>query len=190
MAHGKPIAAGKSSFDLVDSERLFQEIGLAQAGAFLDLACGSGRYTLAAAGQMGPGGVIYAADLWAEGIASLREAVAIQGIVNIKPILADVSKRLPLDDQSIDLCLMATVLHDLVADSTAAGTLNELRRLIRPQGRLAVIEFKKIKEGPGPPIHIRMAPEEVEQMLLPYGFRRTKLFDAGPFTYCITFTTE
>ena len=188
MAHDKPIAAGKSSFDLVDTARVFEEIGLASAHAFFDVACGSGRYSLAAAEKIHPGGIIYAADLWPEGVAVLREAIRSRGLTNIEPLLADVSKRLPLADHTIDLCLMATVLHDLVEDRTAAGTLAEIRRLLRPGGTLAVIEFKKIAEGPGPPIRIRMSPAEVEHLLQPYGFRRAKLFETGPFTYCLTLT--
>ena len=180
-----PIAAGKSSFDLVDVPLVFREIGLTAAGSFFDVACGIGRYSLAAAKAIKPGGIVYAADLWAEGIATLRATIEDQGIANIEPIHADVSARLPLDDHSIDICFMATVLHDLVHDHTDQGTLAEIRRVIRPGGTLAVVEFKKISDGPGPPLPIRMAPEEVTALVAPYGFTRHKLFDTGPYTYCL-----
>lgn len=183
-----PIAAGKSSFDLVDAALVFREIGLAKAASFFDVACGIGRYSLAAAKAIKPGGIVYAADLWAEGIATLRQTIEEQGITNIEPIHADVSARLPLDDHSIDICFMATVLHDLVHDHTDQGTLAEIRRVIRPQGTMAVVEFKKISDGPGPPLAIRLAPEEVEKLLAPHGFTRQKLFDTGPYTYCLTLT--
>lgn len=183
-----PIAAGKSSFDLVDVPRVFHEIGLATAGSFFDLACGVGRYSVAAAQAIKPGGIVYAVDLWSDGIAALRATIEAQGIANIEPILADVSKKLPLDDHSIDICLMATVLHDLVHDHTDQGTLAEVRRVVRPQGTLAVVEFKKTSDGPGPPLPIRMAPEEVAALVAPYGFTRQALFDTGPHTYCITLT--
>lgn len=183
-----PIAAGKSSFDLVDVPLVFREIGLATANSFFDIACGVGRYSLAAAKAIKPGGIVYAADLWAEGIASLRNSIEEQEIANLEPIHADVSKRLPLDDHAIDICFMATVLHDLVHDHTDQGTLAEIRRVIRPGGTLAVVEFKKINDGPGPPLPIRMAPEEVAALLAPLGFTRHSLFDTGPYTYCLTLT--
>lgn len=183
-----PIAAGKSSFDLVDVPLVFREIGLAEASSFFDVACGIGRYTLAAAKAIKPEGIVYAADLWTEGIATLRKSIEEQGLANIEPIHADVSKKLPLDDHSIDICFMATVLHDLVHDHTDQGALAEIRRVIRPGGTFAVVEFKKTGDGPGPPLPIRLAPEEVAALLAPFGFRRHKLFDTGPHTYCITLT--
>ncbi|MEW6593674.1 MAG: class I SAM-dependent methyltransferase [Thermodesulfobacteriota bacterium] len=189
MAH-HPIAAGKSSFDLVDVPLVFREIGLAMADSFFDVACGVGRYTLAAARAIKPGGIVYAADLWADGIASLRQSMEEQGIANIEPIHADVSQRLPLNDHSMDICFMATVLHDLVHDRTDQGTLAEIRRVTRPQGTLAVVEFRKTADGPGPPLSLRMAPEEVAALAAPFGFSRGKLFDTGPSTYCLTLTAR
>lgn len=185
-----PIAAGKSSFDLVDVPLVFREIGLAAAGSFFDIACGVGRYTLAAAQAIKPGGIVYAADLWADGIAALHASIEEHGLTNIEPIHADVSQRLPLDDHSMDICFMATVLHDLVHDHTDQGTLAEIRRVIRPSGILAVVEFKKISDGPGPPLPIRMAPDEVAALLAPFDFTHNRLFDTGPYTYCITFLSS
>jgi len=185
-----PIAAGKSSFDLVNVPLVFREIGLPEARSFFDVACGIGRYTLAAAKVIKPGGIVYAADLWVDGIATLRNSIEEQGFANIEPIHVDVSKRLPLDDHAIDIGFMATVLHDLVHDHTDQGTMAELRRIIRPGGVLAVIEFKKISDGPGPPLAIRMTPEEVAAMVAPFGFTRHKLFDTGPYTYCLVLTAS
>jgi ubiquinone/menaquinone biosynthesis C-methylase UbiE len=82
---------------------------------------------------------------------------------------------------------MATVLHDLVEAQTAAGTLREVARVVKPGGTLAIVEFIKIAGPPGPPLHIRLAPEDVERLVEPYGFHRIKLADVGPFTYLITF---
>jgi hypothetical protein len=47
------------------------------------------------------------------------------------------------------------------------------------------VEFKKIEGPPGPPIHIRLSPEEVESMIKPFGFTPTQSVDTGPFTYMI-----
>jgi predicted nucleic acid-binding protein len=46
----KPIAAGKSSFDLVDTKRLFSILRLKEDTTFLDVACGSGAYSMITGG--------------------------------------------------------------------------------------------------------------------------------------------
>jgi ubiquinone/menaquinone biosynthesis C-methylase UbiE len=88
-----------------------------------------------------------------------------------------------IDDQSIDVCLMATVLHDFVADKIYQEVLSEIVRVVKPGGALAVMEFKKTDGPPGPPRRIRLSPEEVDTMLEPFGFERTHLVDVGPNNY-------
>ena len=53
----KPIAAGKSSFNLVDSKKLFSELRLKENTTLLDLACGSGAYSIAASEYIGEEGL-------------------------------------------------------------------------------------------------------------------------------------
>ncbi len=186
----KPIAAGKSSFGLVDTKRLFSELSLKKDTAFLDLACGRGAYSMTASKHIGKAGSISAVDLWKEGIDSLQREISINQINNIYASVADVSKRIPVEDHSIDVCLMATVLHDLVQDKTDEGTLGEVERVVKPQGTLAIMEFKKIEGPPGPPIGIRMSPEEVEERLRAYFFRIKKTIDIGQYNYLSVFTKQ
>jgi ubiquinone/menaquinone biosynthesis C-methylase UbiE len=183
----KPIAAGSSSFHLVDTKRLFSELILKDDTVFLDVACGSGAYSIAASRYIGQAGRIFAVDLWREGIESLQREIRVKQVSNIYAKVADISKRIPLEDHSVDLCLMATVLHDLIQDKTDDGTLREIKRVLKPYGTLAIIEFKKIEGSPGPPIGIRMSPEQVEKHIYPYSFSITKTMDIGAFNYLSLF---
>ncbi|MFZ5449487.1 MAG: class I SAM-dependent methyltransferase [Thermodesulfobacteriota bacterium] len=182
----KPPGAGKSSFDLINPEALWSELNLPSETTFLDLGCGAGNYALAAAEIIGPTGVIYAVDLWEEGIAALKERAAKAGRTNIKAMVSSAGK-VPLTDHSVDVAFMATVLHDLVEAGTDAVALNELARVLKPGGCLAIVEFDKIDGPPGPPRHIRLDPEEVENLVSPYGFKRQKAAKLGPYNYLIIF---
>jgi ubiquinone/menaquinone biosynthesis C-methylase UbiE len=188
MSHDTPIAAGTSSFDLVDRGRLFPALGLRGGETVLDLACGRGAYAIAIAALVGPAGRVVAVDLWQEGIAALRQEIAARGLANVAPLHANVAETLPLEPGSVDLCLMATVLHDLVADGTAEGALAQAGRAVRTGGRLAVVEFKKIDGPPGPPRAIRMDAAAVAARVQPHGFSAAGLTDLGPHTYLATFT--
>jgi ubiquinone/menaquinone biosynthesis C-methylase UbiE len=57
-----PTGAGKTSFDLVDTERFFKEMDLKPGGVFLDLACGRGVYTLDIAERFSRAGRIIGID--------------------------------------------------------------------------------------------------------------------------------
>ncbi|MFA5111502.1 MAG: class I SAM-dependent methyltransferase [Desulfobaccales bacterium] len=182
----KPPGAGKSSFDLLDPAALWVALDLPQGITLLDLGCGPGHYALAAADLVGPNGLVYAVDLWEEGIATLKERAAQEGRGNLKALVA-AAGRLPLEDASVDVGFLATVLHDLVEDETATGALEELARVLKPGARLAIVEFEKIDGPPGPPRRIRLDPGEVAALVAPYGFRREKTVKVGPYNYLITF---
>ncbi len=186
-SHGKPPGAGKSSFDLIDPNKFLAALVLKPHLTILDLGCGQGNYTLALAEAVGPAGLVYAADLWEDGLTRLQEEAAIRGFSHIRPVWGDVSQPLPLEDAGVDLGLMATVLHDLVEAGTAAGALDNLARLVKSGGILAIVEFKKIDGPPGPPRHIRLAPEEVEQLVDPYGFKLRTRVELGLYTYLMLF---
>jgi ubiquinone/menaquinone biosynthesis C-methylase UbiE len=186
----KPIAAGKSSFDLVDVEKLFSELKLKPQTVFLDVACGRGAYSLAASKYIGTEGHIYAVDLWEEGITALEKEVAVRALKNLSAKVADVSHHIPVADQSIDVCLLATVLHDLLQVRKAEGTLKEVQRVMQLGGTVAVVEFKKIEGPPGPPIAIRIAADALAQLVLPYEMAPLKTMDVGPYLYLTLFIRE
>jgi ubiquinone/menaquinone biosynthesis C-methylase UbiE len=178
-----PIAAGKSSYAMVDVNRVFDLIGLKPETVMLDMGCGRGNYSLAAATRIDHRGAIHAADLWREGVLALDVAADARALSQIDPLVVDISKSIPLENATIDVCLFATVVHDLVADGTADGALREARRLLKPAGTLAVIEFKKAPGPPGPPETVRLSETELDDLLEPFGFMRRTSETVGEHHY-------
>lgn len=183
---GKPVAAGKSSFDLIDTDKVFALMDVKPDSSFLDLACGTGKYSVEIAKNIGAKGSVYAVDLWQEGIEALNLEIATKQILNIKTILADISDTLPLEDDSIDSCLLATIVHDL-PPSDQKSAIQEVARLVKPGGMLTILEFKKIDRGPGPPLHIRMDEEAIEELVIPYGFTKVTGSTVGEFNYLVKY---
>ena len=183
----KPIAAGKSSFDLIDFPALLSALDLSGDIVFLDVACGVGNYAIEIARQITASGQVYAFDLWEQGIVKLKLKAGSLGLDNIHAQVCDVSQKIPLDDQCVDICLMATVLHDLVEDGTDQGALAEIVRVLKPGGQLAVVEFKKIPGPPGPPEKVRLSLEELLRILEPVGLRCLETVELGEVVYLAMF---
>jgi ubiquinone/menaquinone biosynthesis C-methylase UbiE len=187
MVKEKPLGAGSSSFSLIHPDSLFEELNLHKGCTFLDMACGPGEYSVAASKQVGDKGLVYAVDLWEEAIDALFKRVAALGIKNIRMMVGNVSQPLPIGTGAVDVCLISTVLHDFVEEGVAGKALEEVARVLKPKGLLAIIEFKKIEGPPGPPVRIRLSPEEVERWVLPHGFLARRLRDIGPYNYLVIF---
>jgi ubiquinone/menaquinone biosynthesis C-methylase UbiE len=182
----KSHGAGRSSFELVNVDLVFETFALTPSTVFLDLGCGKGNYTLTVARSIGPQGIVYGIDTWQGGLDALEENAASEGLHNIETIRANLNEHIPLADSTVDVCLVATVLHDLLRDNSGETVLTELARVLKSGGRLCVIEFKKIEDGPGPPISVRLSPEETEKIITPFRFVKDRVIDIGPFNYLIT----
>ena len=183
----KPPGAGSSSIDLIDVDLFFQVLELKPGISVVDLGSGPGDYSIPIANIIGKEGRVYAVDLWAGCIEFLKSEIERLGIVNIEPILADMSKRLPFEGESIDACLMATILHDLKDNQSHDAALTEVKRFLKKDGIFAVVEFTKRDGPPGPPASIRLSPEETAMLVEPHGFTRKGQYDLGPCTYLMIY---
>jgi len=185
MMEGKPPGAGRSSFDQIDRSIVFPALRLTGTTVFLDLGCGRGDYAIAAAELIGPKGKVYGIDAWHPAIDELRQTVERKGLRNVEAILSDATERVPLPDRVADVCLMAHVLHDFKREGGAEGVLKEAARVLKSSGILAIIEPKKVEAPYGPPLHVRLGSDEVEELIRPFGFLVTSLYDVAAFEYMV-----
>ena len=179
----EPTGAGKSSFGLIDTAKFFRELDLQKGVTFLDVACGWGYYSLAAADIVGKEGQVYAVDLWGEGILNLRKEAVSKGSQNLEAFVSDVSQNIPIENDCVDVCLMATALHDFVGDQVDRQAMKEVVRVMKPEGILVIVEYKKIDGPPGPPKPVRLSPQEVDTLVSPYGFRQKHLTEISANHY-------
>lgn len=183
--------------DVVDAEapaasgcttrRLFlTRLGLKTGGSFLDIGCGLGDYAIYAARIVGDSGAVYAVDKWKEMIIALLTEADYQGLENIFGIVSDITASLPLKDHCVDVCFISTVIHMLDINKVMKPLLGEIRRVLKPTGRLAIIECKKQDQPFGPPKYMRLSPEEIEASITPFGLEKTGFVDLG-YNYLIQF---
>lgn len=187
--HNNPIAAGKSSYDLIEADLFWRLMGLQNDMVLLDLGCGVGNYTLPAAQIVGRRGVVYALDAWQDGIATLKENAKARRMDMIRPMVADIRKPLPLKPASVDVVLMATVVHDLIRDGSFESAMEGVGRVLSANGRLAVVEFARIDGPPGPPLHVRLSPTALVEAMRPFGFHPITVDDIGDHLYLAQFVS-
>ena len=120
----------------------------------------------------------------------MLEAEALKNeVATIAAIKADATKEIDIEAHTIDLCLMATVLHDFKEMGAEQAVLKQVKTLLRPGGCLAVIEFQKKDGPPGPPADIRLTRQETEELVTGLGFKKTNVADIGDHNYLVTFNS-
>lgn len=156
-------------------------LGLVDGMTFADIGAGTGIFTTAAA-------EITHAQVWAidpsagmrEILASKKSALALDNV----EILPDVSN---LPEQSVDLALLCTVLHEIDTQETF---LEEIAKRLKPAGKLAVIEFHKSASPFGPPTSIRLSPDETALLASAARLVERERFTLGENFYCVCFGLE
>lgn len=180
---------GPSSACLHDPKTVLKHVPLKAGHVFVDLGCGAGDYTIEASTIVRANGKVYALDKWRYLIDKLSETIESMGLDNITPMTADITLPLPINDSSVDVVFIATVLHIFDLDQVGASIFAEVARILKPGGCLAVVECKKEDQPFGPLKHQRNSPDEIVSALTPFQFERVSYTDLG-YTYLIEFTHD
>lgn len=107
---------------------------LAGRGAILDAGCGSGYWLARLVDRGIPPARLHGIDLLESRTAAARSAVP-----GARVATGDVTA-MPYDDESFDLVLLLTVLSSLPSAAAVGGALREVRRVLAPDGTVAVYE--------------------------------------------------
>jgi SAM-dependent methyltransferase len=104
----------------------------------LEIGPGLGQHAVEVAGYVGPEGRVDVLDVQQEMLDATVARAERQGVSNVVAALAVSSGRLPYEDASFDAAYIVTVLGEV---SDRQQTLAELRRVLKPGGRLVVGEI-------------------------------------------------
>ena len=101
----------------------------------LDVGCGSGKYSLAAAELVGNEGKIYALDIDSVSLHMLEEEAAREGLENIFCLNVSGEKSIPIEDQTVDIVLLIDVLYHI---KNRGFLFDEIQRILKPDGSIIV----------------------------------------------------
>ncbi|MEO5366555.1 MAG: methyltransferase domain-containing protein [Magnetococcus sp. WYHC-3] len=165
-------------YRLVDQPaQLLEEMGIVPGMRVADMGCGPGFFTLPLLDLVSPGGCVAAVELQDLMLDALREELAGEDLPEgLLEIHHGNLNHTDLSDHAWDAALYAFTLHEV----EPLAALREARRILKPEGRLLVMEWghgdcpvRNDGRRAGPPMDHRLLPPALDAALTQCGFVRT-----------------
>ncbi|MGH7567868.1 MAG: class I SAM-dependent methyltransferase [Gemmatimonadales bacterium] len=165
--------------NITDAQALIARAIPRGPGVWADFGAGDGTFSQALAYLLEPGSRIYAVDRKRAAMVSLKP-VRIEGITLI-PVVADFTRALVLPGVAgagLDGMLFANALHFV---SRAADVLRRLAPLLRPGGRLVIVEYDR--RGPNHWVPYPIPAPRLAELLASAGFSTPTITATRPSAY-------
>jgi len=173
-------APARDSYQKPDA--VIAALHLAPRAVVADVGCGPGYFTRRLARTV-PDGVVFAVDVEPRQLDRLNEHLTADGAQNVVPVLAPPDDpRLP--PQRFDLILVVDTFHHF---ADRPRYLAKLRRALKDDGRLVVIDYHKRPLPVGPPVEHKLERDEVLGDARSAGFRLLEEPTILPYQYFLVF---
>jgi len=141
-----------------------------------DFGAGVGAYALPLLDRIGNEGVVYAVDTTVENLECIRRECIEKNKHNLFPLRADLNDRLPLKDDLLHLALVVNTLH---AIKNKDAFLSEVHRVLRPGGKVLVLDWVSSFNNTGPCEEDVISPGDASRMIRAHGFGKEEVLPAG-----------
>jgi ubiquinone/menaquinone biosynthesis C-methylase UbiE len=164
-------------------DQIMDHLGIGEGSLVADLGAGGGWFTIRLARRVGPNGRVYAQDIQPEMIGSIERRVQREGLKDrVEMVLGKASDpNLPVP---VDVVLIVDAYHEM---TDPVALLKNVRKSLRPGGRVGIVEASKAGHGPGPPMEERVDPETVIRDAEMAGLRLKSRGDFLRYQYLLEF---
>ncbi len=153
-------------------DRVIAALMLPEDAIVADLGCGPGVFTVPLAQELRKG-VVYAVDVEPQQLDALRQRLIEEDLHNVVPVLASFSTP-HLPPALLSLVLLVDTYHHI---EDRIEYFRRLRAVLRPGGRIAIIEHRPGEPGAGPPVEPGLPEGLRQEELRAAGFSLLRSFD-------------
>ena len=161
-------------------------LGVEPGMSVADFGSGSGIYVLHIAEALENAGHVYAIDVQRDLLQRIKNEAHRRGFKNVEIIWTDLEHKgaSKIADGKLDLVLISNLLFQV---ENKAALFHEAARILRPAGRLAVIDWSDSFGGMGPQKADVVAKEKALALAQEQGFELQREFPAGAHHYGLIF---
>lgn len=170
----------------IDPRKVVEEWDLRPGMKAADFGAGSGHFCVEVAKRIGANGVVYAFDIQQEALDMLKNRAEMEHLSNIELRRTDLEagNATKLDNGVADLVLITNMLFQV---DKKDSIMKEAFRILKPDGRMIVIDWEPESGGFGPPKNMRISKDNIVALCEVAGFIKEKSFSAGDYHYGFVF---
>ena len=159
-----------------------EQLGLVEGMQIADLGAGTGAYSIPMAEKVGTTGRVYAVEVQKELLQNIKTNADNVGVRNIELLWGDIERLggTKIADQSVDYVVIANVIFQL---DDVNGCISEVKRILRKNGRLLLVDWKDSFDGIGPTADRIVKPDEARRIFEEAGFTFDRAIDTGSQHY-------
>ena len=166
---------------ILDTFMILSFSGINLHDTVADIGCGPGFFAVPL-GKYLVNGKLYALDIDDEMLGACRENVAQARLGNVE-VLKCGEFDFPPDKGSLDGGFLAFVVH---RSPDKPRLLGAIRELLQPRGWCTILEWYRKETEDGPPLELRVGPEEMAVLAGEAGFRNTGWREVNADQYMMT----
>ncbi len=167
---------------LLPPEKTLQFLNLKSGDKIADIGCGIGYFTIPAIKIVGKAGMVYGLDIQQELLNIAIEKTNEIDLDNHKFIHMKENNFI-LPNNSVNYALASLVLHEV---ENITVFLNEVKRILQPDGTLAIIEWQKKHTNDGPDETERLDTNKLKNILELNGYFNIESRNINSQMYAIT----
>jgi ubiquinone/menaquinone biosynthesis C-methylase UbiE len=158
-------------------------LGLEEGMAIADIGAGTGYFERFFAAAVGASGKVYAVDIEPKMVAYLEQRAKREKTPQVLAVLAAPDDpRLP--EGGLDVVFICDTYHHI---DDRVGYIRRLGKVLKPGGRVAIVDFQKRELPVGPPPEHKLAREEVIEEFALAGWVLARESDILPYQYFLIF---
>jgi len=156
----------------ISPKNTLKEFGLLETDNFADIGCGIGYFSIAAADIIDEHNKVFALDISDEMLEDVEKRAEVADVSNIITVkTSEYDFKIP--DMAVSFALVVNVLHEV---DDKDKFVKEIKRILKPGGRVALMEWDKKEMDMGPPLDHRISSEEMNAVFTANEFENVGSF--------------
>jgi len=176
-----------SNNKLLSASAILGQLGVAKDMKVADLGCGQyGYFVFSLARMVGAAGRVYGVDIIKGALELIKKQAKLENLPQIETVWSDleVYGATPIPSGSLDAAFLINTLYQ---SHHSLDMLKEAMRMLKPQGKLVIVDWGEKDKNIGPPPFQRVKKEKLLAVLAGLGLVLEQEFSPGAYHYGLNY---